>query len=88
MTDKASIESIVLSLMKDIAKENELQLVDIKPDTVLLDSGLNSLGFAVLVAGLEDELGYDPFFLHDEAYYPTTFADFVAFYQKYESHRQ
>ena len=30
-------------------------------DLVLLDSGLDSLCFAILVARLEDELGVDPF---------------------------
>lgn len=49
-------------------------------DTVLLESGLDSLGFAILVSRLEDELGYDPFSESDEPYYPQTFGDFVRFY--------
>jgi acyl carrier protein len=53
-------------------------------DTVLLDSGLDSLGFAIFVSTLEEELGYDPFTLAQDAYYPQTFADFVAFYLKYQ----
>ena len=43
----------------------------------MLDSGLDSLGFAILVARLEEELGFDPFVEMKEAVYPTTFADFV-----------
>jgi len=50
---------------------------------VLLDSGLDSLGFAVLVTRLEDELGYDPFTAAPEPYYPQTFGDFVRFYQRH-----
>lgn len=50
--------------------------------TVLLESGLDSLGFAVLVSRLEDELGYDPFSLSPEAYYPSTFGEFINFYEQ------
>lgn len=48
--------------------------------TVLLDTGLDSLGFAILVTRLEEELGYDPFSLATEAYYPRTLREFVDFY--------
>ncbi len=48
----------------------------------LLDCGLDSLGFAVLVTRLELELGYDPFTLSDEVFYPRTMAEFVSFYEQ------
>lgn len=48
--------------------------------TVLLETGLDSLGFAILVTRLEEELGFDPFSLATDAYYPTTFREFVDFY--------
>lgn len=53
---------------------------ELADDTVLLDTGLDSLGFAILVTRLEEELGYDPFSLSSEAYYPSTFREFVDFY--------
>lgn len=53
---------------------------ELRDDTVLLESGLDSLGFAILVARLEEDLGWDPFTLSDEAVYPSTFGTFVAFY--------
>ena len=52
-------------------------------DTVLLETGLDSLGFAIFVSSLEEALGYDPFTLSEDAFYPQTFADFVAFYERY-----
>ncbi|OBZ92314.1 hypothetical protein ADU59_27365 [Pararhizobium polonicum] len=52
--------------------------------TVLLETGLDSLGFAILVTQLEEELGYDPFSLATEAYYPTTFRQFVDFYAAHQ----
>ena len=50
---------------------------------MLLETGLDSLGFAIFVSQLDEELGFDPFTLADDAYYPQTFAEFVAFYEKY-----
>lgn len=49
-------------------------------DSVLLATGLDSLGFAILVARLEEELGFDPFSLAAEPYYPKTYHDFLTFY--------
>lgn len=49
-------------------------------DTVLLDTGMDSLGFAILVTRLEEELGFDPFSSASEAFYPRTLGEFVDFY--------
>ena len=49
----------------------------------LLDSGLDSLGFAILVARLEEELGFDPFVSLQEAVYPSTFGEFIAIYDQH-----
>ncbi|EFP95126.1 acyl carrier protein [Vibrio caribbeanicus] len=58
---------------------------EIPDDQVLLDSGLDSLGFAILVALLEEELDLDPFQKMEDAVYPTTFGEFVAIYEKYSA---
>ncbi|WP_371414677.1 acyl carrier protein [Chlorobaculum sp. 24CR] len=58
---------------------------DYTDDTVLLESGLDSLGFAILVARLEEELQYDPFSMMDEPVYPKTLREFVAIYERYAS---
>lgn len=55
-------------------------------DTVLLETGLDSLGFAVFVTNLEMELGYDPFTLMDQPIYPRTFGEFVAVYERFKQH--
>jgi acyl carrier protein len=52
-------------------------------DTILLETGLDSLGFAIFVSSLEEALGYDPFTLAEDAFYPQTFAEFVTFYERY-----
>ena len=51
-------------------------------DLVLLDSGLDSLCFAILVARLEQRLGVDPFSAAEDVYFPVTFGDFVRFYDE------
>lgn len=56
---------------------------NIADDQVLLESGLDSLGFAILVALLEEELDFDPFQRMEDAIYPTTFGEFVTVYEKY-----
>lgn len=61
--------------------ESALEVDSLTDETVLLDSGLDSLGFAILVANLEEELGFDPFVEMEEAVYPTTFGEFVAIYE-------
>lgn len=66
--------------------ELSLQCEELVEDTVLLDSGLDSLGFAILVARLEEELGFDPFVEMEEAVYPTTFGEFVALYENRHKH--
>lgn len=54
----------------------------LRDDSVLLESGLDSLGFAILVTCLDEKLGYDPFSISTEPYYPRTFGEFVDFYFK------
>ena len=77
-----SIRSIILSYMQEIAEEHRKTLAALTDDLVLLDSGLDSLSFAVLVARLEETLGFDPFTESSEIYFPVTLGDFIRFYEK------
>jgi acyl carrier protein len=67
--------------MTQIAREHGKTLAPLRDDLVLLDSGLDSLGFAVLVARLEDTLGIDPFTAAEDAMFPLTLGDFVKVYE-------
>lgn len=64
--------------------EHGTEAPKLEDDTVLLETGLDSLGFAIFVSQLEEDLGFDPFTLAEDSYYPQTFAEFVAFYKKYK----
>jgi len=77
--------STIVRLLTEVyqAQNNANDVPVLTDETVLLQSGVDSLGFAILVTRLEEDLGYDPFSLSDEAYYPRTLGEFVAFYRKY-----
>ena len=76
-----STKLTIMDQMKQIAREHGKTLAPLSDDLVLLDSGLDSLGFAVLVARLEDTLGIDPFTTAEDAMFPLTFGDFVKVYE-------
>ncbi len=76
-----SVKLTIMGQMEEIAREHGKILAPLRDDLVLLDSGLDSLGFAVLVARLEVKLGIDPFTASEDALFPVTFGDFVKVYE-------
>lgn len=76
-----SAKLTIVEVMNQIAREHGKTLSPLHDDLVLLESGLDSLGFAVLVARLEDKLGIDPFTAAEDAMFPLTFGDFVKVYE-------
>jgi acyl carrier protein len=76
-----SVKLTIISEIQQIAKEQNRSLAPLSDDLVLLQSGLDSLGFAVLVARLEGELGIDPFTASDDVSFPVTLGDFVGAYE-------
>ncbi len=76
---KEAITKIFAQVFTEQRPDTEIPVLD--DTTVLLETGLDSLGFAILVVKLEEELGFDPFTISSQAYYPTTFGDFVTFYE-------
>jgi acyl carrier protein len=76
-----SIRLTITSQIEQIAQEQKVKLPALTDDLVLLDSGLDSLCFAILVARLEDTLGVDPFTASDDVYFPVTLGDFVKVYE-------
>jgi len=84
----SSIREVVVGRFEELlAQSDGVPAAQVSDDLVLLRSGVDSLGFATLVVQLEDELGYDPFLLMEEAVYPTTLGQFVEMYERFASHR-
>lgn len=73
--------SSVLGTITQVAAEQHKRLAPLSDDLPLLESGLDSLCLAVIVARLEDELGVDPFSTADEVAFPVTIGDLVALYE-------
>jgi acyl carrier protein len=76
-----SVKAAVISEIQRIAEDEDRSLPPLADDLVLLDSGLDSLGLAILVARLEETLGFDPFTEADDIGYPVTLGDFIRFYE-------
>lgn len=76
-----TVRSIVLDQITLVATEHHKSLAPLTDDLPLLDSGLDSLCLAVIVARLEDELGVDPFSTSDDVRFPVTVGDVIALYE-------
>jgi acyl carrier protein len=74
-----SVRSTITSQFEDVARAQQRKLAPLSDDLKLLQSGLDSLSFALIVARLEDALGFDPF--DDAETFPVTFGDFVTLYE-------
>jgi len=78
----SAVRETILAKFREVAAAQEKTIAPLSDDLVLLDSGLDSLCFAIIVATLEDELGFDPFTEAEDVYFPVTLGDFIRFYER------
>jgi hypothetical protein len=71
----------IVTQFKQVAQEQNKRLAPLTDGLELLNSGLDSLCFAILVSRPEDSLGLDPFTVSEDAQFPVTFGDFVNLYE-------
>jgi hypothetical protein len=76
-----SVRSEILEQFKQVAQEQDRRLGPLSDELPLLDSGLDSLCFAILVSRLETVLGVDPFSESEDAPFPVTLGEFIRFYE-------
>jgi acyl carrier protein len=76
-----SVRSKITEQFQQVAKEQDRSLQPLSDDLKLVQSGLDSLSFAIIVARLEDALGVDPFNTAEALDFPVTFGDFVRLYE-------
>jgi acyl carrier protein len=76
-----SVRPKIASEFQQVAKEQDRTLAPITDEMKLVESGLDSLSFAIIVARLEDSLGIDPFNTTEAVEFPVTFGDFVRLYE-------
>jgi acyl carrier protein len=75
------IRTAVIDQVKSVAQQQGKALQPLTDSLPLLESGLDSLCIAIIVANLEDELGLDPFGSGDNLAMPKTLGDFIRLYE-------
>lgn len=82
------MRATIVDVFQDVWRDEKPDLgpPEITDDLVWTRTGLDSMAFAIFVARLDEELGYDPFSLDAEAFFPANFGEFVAFYERYLAH--
>ena len=76
-----SLRSTICSQFEQVAVEQKKKLARLSDDLKLLESGLDSLSFALVVVRLEEAVGFDPFDSTENFTFPVTFGDFVKLYE-------
>jgi hypothetical protein len=79
-----SVKHTIASQFAQVALEQNRKLARLSEDLNLLDSGLDSLSFALVVTRLEDVFGFDPFDVAEPVKFPVTFGDFVGLYENFQ----
>jgi acyl carrier protein len=76
------VRSEVEAKFRQVAQEMGYALAPLTDSLHLLESGLDSLSFAVIVARLEVSLGVDPFSESEDVVFPVTYGELVECYER------
>lgn len=77
-----SVRDTIAETFEMVAREQNRKLQPLTDQLKLLDSGLDSISFALIVMRLEDALGCDPFDNESVVKFPVTYGDFVKMYER------
>jgi acyl carrier protein len=76
-----NVRSEILDQFQQVAQEQDKRLGPLSDELPLLNLGLDSLSFAIIVSRLETVLGVDPFSENEEAPFPVKLGEFIRFYE-------
>ena len=76
-----SVRDVVYEQIRSVAEQQKKVLPRLDDELGLMESGLDSLCIAVLIANLDDKLGVDPFGSSDDAEIPVTIGDLIRVYE-------
>ncbi len=79
MTD--TTRETILRAFTEVATEQGKTLVPLTDKVNMMETGLDSLCIAIIVARLEDELDQDPFSGEGDMVMPVTVGDFIKIYE-------
>lgn len=77
-----SVRATIVTVFEEVAADHRRQLPPLTDALPLIDCGLDSLCFAIVVARLEEALDADPFGASGALDFPVSFGDFVAAYER------
>jgi acyl carrier protein len=78
-----SVKSTIESQLRRIAVEHGRTLEPLTDELKLLESGLDSLSFAIVIMRLADSLGVDPFNSGKAIDSPVTLGDLIRMYETF-----
>jgi hypothetical protein len=78
----ASLRERILDEIRTVAAQQDRTLAPLTDDLALVESGFDSLCFAILVARLEDITGRDPLSSAGDARFPRTVGEFITLYEE------
>ncbi len=81
-----SVRSSILEQISRVGEQQGKALRPLADDLPLLESGLDSLCIAIIVAVLDDELGLDPLSASDDVDFPVTLGDLIRLYEAAAAH--
>jgi acyl carrier protein len=76
-----NMRSEIEEQFSQVAQEQGRVLAPLTNDLELINSGLDSLSFAIIIARLEGLLEIDPFSSSEDVLFPVTFGELVKFYE-------
>ena len=76
-----TVRSEIVTQFTQVAQEQGNRLAPLTDNLELLETGLDSLCFAIVVARLEGLLEVDPFTSSEDVLFPVTLGDFVRLYE-------
>jgi hypothetical protein len=80
------IRGTVYEQIRSVSVQQNRVLPRLDDDVGLMESGLDSLCIAILIANLDDKLNLDPFGSGDEVEIPVTIGDLVRVYEAAAAH--
>jgi acyl carrier protein len=84
MLERKQIADAVLAQVAELLEEEKIPVADLTLQSGLLESGLDSLAFAVVLTRLEESLGFDPFLTLEDEVFPRTLGELVDVYYTYQ----
>ncbi len=75
-----SVREMIMTEIRAVAEQQKKRLAPLADALPLIESGLDSLCIAILVATLDDRLGLDPF-ASEHAPLPVTLGEFISLYE-------